>query len=76
MQNSPFILETMSTQLIIFVKYIIAILLLGIVIFLPAYLACKTDKDKTNTARIRIGSWLLGWTGIGWLWSLFKSTQK
>ena len=66
----------MTTQTIVFIKYIIAILLLAFVILLPAYLATQTGKDKTDTTRIRIGSWLLGWTGIGWLWSLFKSTQK
>jgi len=66
----------MSHQTIVFIKYFVAILLLAFVILLPAYLARQTSKDKTDTVRIRIASWLLGWTGIAWLWSLFKSTQK
>ena len=66
----------MTTQTIVFIKYIVAILLLAFVILMPAYLARQTGKDKTDTVRIRIGSWLLGWTVIAWLWSLFKSTQK
>lgn len=66
----------MTTQPIVFIKYIVAILLLAFVILMPAYLARQTGKDKTDTVRIRIGSWLLGWTVIAWLWSLFKSTQK
>jgi hypothetical protein len=66
----------MSIQTIVFIKYVVAILLLGFVVCLPAYLAQQTKKDKTDMARIRIASWLLGWTFIAWLWSLFKSTQK
>ena len=66
----------MSTQTVIFIKYAIAILLLALVVLLPAYLAQVTGKDKTDMARIRIGSWLLGWTVIAWFWSLFKSTEK
>ena len=66
----------MSTQVIVFIKYIVAILLLATVCLLPGYLAAKTEKDKTDTVRIRIGSWLLGWTAIGWLWALFKSTKN
>ena len=62
--------------MIIFIKYIIAVLLLALIILMPAYLARQTDKDKTDMTRIRIGSWLLGWTVIGWLWSLFKSSRK
>ncbi|MBR4475639.1 MAG: hypothetical protein IKP05_03075 [Alphaproteobacteria bacterium] len=60
----------------VIVKYIIAILLLALVIIMPSYLAGKTEQDKTNTTRIRCASWLLGWTVIAWLWSLFRSTVK
>ena len=74
--HSPFILKTMTTQTIVLIKYIVAILLLAFVVLLPAYLARQTSKDKTDMARVRIASWLLGWTGIAWLWALFKSTTK
>ena len=66
----------MNAQVIIFIKYIIAIALIAAIVFAPAYLAQQTKKDKTDMARIRIGSWLLGWSIIGWLWALFKSTKK
>ncbi|MBO4625668.1 MAG: hypothetical protein J5679_00115 [Alphaproteobacteria bacterium] len=57
-------------------KYIIALVLLAIVILMPAYLARQSGQDKTNMARTRIASWLLGWTFIAWIWSLFRSTHK
>ena len=62
--------------MIIFIKYVLAVLLLACVILLPAYLARKTDKEKTDMARVRIAGWLLGWTFIAWLWALFKSARK
>jgi len=62
--------------MMIVIKYIIAILLLAFVICLPAYLARQSELDKTDMVRTRIASWLLGWTFIAWLWSLFRSTIK
>jgi len=63
-----------NTMLVV-VKYIIAICLLALVICMPAYLAQQSGLDKTNMTRVRIGSWLLGWTLIAWIWSLFRSTK-
>jgi len=62
--------------MILVIKYIIAVLLLALVILMPAYLAGKTEQNKTNTARVRCASWLLGWTIIAWIWSLFRATSK
>ena len=62
--------------MIVYIKYIIAILLLALVITMPAYLARQSELDKTDMTRTRIASWLLGWTIIAWLWSLFRSTKK
>ena len=66
----------MYTNVIIFIKYIVAIILIAAIVCAPAYLAKQTKKDKSNMARIRIGSWLLGWSVIGWIWALFESTKK
>lgn len=74
--KQPLIFLIMNMNIIIFIKSIVAIILIAIVILAPAYLAQQTKQDKTNMTRIRIGSWLLGWTFIAWLWSLFKSTKK
>ena len=66
----------MSMNIIIFVKYVIAITLVVAILCAPAYLAQQTGKDKTDMARIRIGSWLLGWSVVGWIWALFESIKK
>ena len=66
----------MGMNIVIFVKYIVAIWLIVVVLSAPAYLAQQTKKDKTDMTRIRIGSWLLGWSVIAWIWALFESTKK
>ena len=66
----------MTIQTVIFIKYIVAILLIAAVVLAPAYFAQQTQKDKTDMTRIRIGSWLLGWSVVAWIWALFKSVQK
>jgi hypothetical protein len=63
-------------NIIIFVKYVIAITLVVAILCAPAYLARQTGKDKTDMARIRIGSWLLGWSVVGWIWALFEAIKK
>jgi len=62
--------------MIIVIKYIVAICLLAFVFLMPAYLARQSGQDKTNMVRTRIASWVLGWTAIAWLWSLFHATHK
>lgn len=57
-------------------KYTAAAALLFLIVMAPAYLARQTKKDKTNMGMVRLASWTLGWTLIGWLWALFKSTRK
>jgi len=66
----------MNINVIIFIKYTIAIVLIAAIVCAPAYLAQQTKKDKTDMTRIRIGSWLLGWSVIAWIWALFESTKK
>ena len=66
----------MNINVIILAKYIIAIVLIALVLFAPAYLARQTNKDKTDMVRIRIGSWLLGWSVVAWIWALFASIRK
>ncbi|MDE6250334.1 MAG: hypothetical protein K2M34_01730 [Alphaproteobacteria bacterium] len=66
----------MIGNLIVILKYIIAIALIAIIVLAPAWMATQTKKDKTDTVMVRFGSWLLGWTVIGWLWSLFHGSKK
>ena len=66
----------MNMNTVVFIKYILAIVLIAAVVLAPAYLAQQTKKNKTDMTRIRIGSWLLGWSVIAWVWALFESTKK
>ena len=42
----------------------------------PAYIARQTKKDKTDMFKVRVASWLLGWTGVGYLLSLYWAVKK
>ena len=65
-----------STNCILTIKYIVAAGVLVAIILAPAYLAAQAKKDKTTTARIRIASWLFGWTVVGWLVALIWAIKK
>lgn len=66
----------LSPEQILIIKYIVAGLALCAVILAPAYLAAKNDKGKAIAMRIRVASWVFGWTGIGWLLALFWAVKK
>jgi len=61
---------------ILTVKYIVAAICLVLVILAPAYLAAQTKKGKADAMRVRVASWLFGWTGIGWLLALLWAIRK
>ncbi len=61
---------------ILIIKYIVAAGALVAIILAPAYLAAKNDKAKAVAMRIRVASWVFGWTGIGWLLALFWAVKK
>ena len=58
------------------VKYIVAICLFVCIMLTPAYLAAANGKSKYDVMRVRCGSWLFGWSFIGWLFALFVSAKK
>ncbi|MBO7509328.1 MAG: superinfection immunity protein [Alphaproteobacteria bacterium] len=66
----------MDAQTILTIKYIAAAGVLVIIMLAPAYLAAKNGKDKFMALRIRVASWVFGWTGIGWLLALFWAVKK
>ncbi|MBQ6027321.1 MAG: superinfection immunity protein [Alphaproteobacteria bacterium] len=66
----------LSPEQILIIKYIVAGLALCAIILAPAYLAAKNDKGKADAMRIRVASWVFGWTGIGWLLALFWAVKK
>ena len=65
-----------SPETILIVKYVAAICVLVAIIMAPAYLAVQTKKDKVAAMRIRLASWIFGWTIIGWFLALFWAIKK
>ena len=61
---------------VLIIKYIVAVVTLGAIILAPAYLAAKSEKPKAVAMRIRVASWVFGWTGIGWLLALIWAVKK
>ena len=65
-----------TAEHILIIKYIVAVIALVAIILAPAYLAAKSEKPKAVAMRIRVASWVFGWTGIGWLLALFWAVKK
>jgi len=59
-----------------YIKYAGAALVLVVIVLAPAWLARQTKKDKWDMGLIRCASWLFGWTGVGWLWALWWAVRK
>ena len=66
----------MEIKNMLVIKYIISILIISIIVLAPAWLARQNKRSKQDNILIRLASWIFGWTGIGWLWSLFWSAKK
>lgn len=64
------------TDILLVIKYAVAIMIVLTIILTPAWLARQTGKNKQDMILVRLASWIFGWTGIGWLWSLFWSAKK
>lgn len=65
-----------NIEILTIIKYTAAILILLIILFAPAWIARQNNKGKTDMHAVRLGSWIFGWSIIGWLWALFWSTRK
>ncbi len=57
-------------------KYIVAAIIAVVIFMAPAWLARQTKKGKQDMILVRLGSWIFGWSGIGWLWALFFAVRK
>ncbi len=62
--------------LIVTLKYIACIFILICILLAPSYLAAFNGKDNYNTMFVRVSSVLMFWTGISWVWGLYKSVSK
>jgi hypothetical protein len=46
------------------------------ILLTPAYLAAANDRSKYDVMRTRMGSWMFGWSFIGWFFALFIASKK
>ena len=65
-----------TTEILLYAKYAIGILITLAIIFAPAWLARQNGRGKPDMHAVRLASWVFGWSIIGWLWSLFWATRK
>lgn len=63
-------------NILLITKYIAAFAIVAVIILAPAWIARQTAKGKQDMILVRLGSWIFGWSGIGWLWALFWATKK
>ena len=64
------------SEVLLIIKYVAVIGILVCLILTPAYLAAANDRSKYDRMRARVGSWLFGWSFIGWIFALFVSAKK
>ena len=65
-----------DAQTILTIKHVVAAAVLVLIILAPAYLAAQNKKSKADAMRVRIASWVFGWTGIGWIIALIWAIKK
>ena len=63
-------------NILLILKYAAVIFIFVCLIMTPAYLAIINDSSKYDRMRVRVGSWMFGWTFVGWLFALFVSAKK
>lgn len=63
-------------NILLVIKYIALICVFICLLLAPAYLACANNSSNYNRMRVRFGSWMFGWSFVGWLFALFVSTKK
>ncbi|MBQ5700071.1 MAG: superinfection immunity protein [Alphaproteobacteria bacterium] len=61
---------------LLIIKYALACILTIGIVFAPAWVARQNGKGKPDMHAVRLGSWIFGWSIIGWLWALFWATRK
>lgn len=63
-------------MVLLVVKYAICVLLLLGVILAPSWIARQNGKGKPQMQAIRLGSWVFGWSIVGWFWALYWAVRK
>lgn len=62
--------------ILLVLKYIVAVAVLLGIILTPAYLAAANGRSKIDVMRVRMGSWMFGWSFVGWIFALFIAAKK
>ncbi len=76
-KTPPFIYNKMyGIDIILCIKYVACAMLLIGVILAPSWIARQNGKGKPDMHAVRLGSWLFGWSIIGWLWALYWAIRK
>ncbi len=65
-----------TAEIILYVKYVLCILITIGIFMAPAWVARQNGKGKPDMHAVRLGSWVFGWSIVGWLWSLFWAVRK
>lgn len=63
-------------NILLILRYIVLVCVFACIIIAPVYIATVNGRSKYDAMRTRCGSWLFGWTFIGWLFALFVSAKK
>lgn len=66
----------LSGEFLLVIKYFVVVCILVCLMLTPAYLAAANEKSKYDNMRARVGSWLFGWSIVGWIFALFVSVKK
>ena len=65
-----------TATIILTIKYILATSIFVGIVCAPAWIARQTDKNKQDMSLVRLGSWLFGWSIVGWFYALVVGTRK
>ena len=74
----PFFIKPMIDirEFLPLIKYALCVLLLIGIILAPAWVARQNGKGKPAMQAVRLGSWVFGWSIIGWIYALYQATKK
>ena len=63
-------------DILLIIKYAIGVIIVASIYLAPAWIARQNGKGKPEMHAVRLGSWVFGWSIIGWLWALYHATRK
>ena len=64
------------SEILLIAKYAACVLVLLGLILAPAWVARQNGKDKPAMQAVRLGSWVFGWSLIGWIYALYQAIKK